>query len=212
MPAFCSVLLLSQAAVADETSADQTAAGNAIQVETGTVTEVGQFDLSGASTLVVPRSAKITREERSDVLISARKQLAFDGQPPRSILMTHWRSYLGLMSCRDGDRVYLFPYGEWDAAAPGGKKIRKRAGAGPKTGGQGASVRLRLSVPTILQVVTNSVPPEKGACSAKYPSRFDDQSLTESYWFTNTAPPPKWTRVELTEGRPGKKKAGGQQE
>lgn len=191
----CVVLLLSQAALADD----------AVQVENGTLVERGQLDLSGASTLIVPKSAKLVRKELSEVEISARKQLTFDGQPPRSMLMEHWREYLGVMSCRDGDRMYLFPYGEWDAQ-PKGKKKKKRAGAGPAPGGQGASIRLNISIPIAVVVITNSLPPEKGPCSAKHPSPFDDKSLADSYWYTYTAPPPNWTRVELTEGAPGKHK------
>lgn len=188
--AWCAALLLSPAAPADET----------IRVESGTMVEQGKLEVSGATTLVVPRTAKIARAERPDVEISARKQLAFDGQPPRSILMAHWGGYLGVMSCRDGDRLYLFPYGEWNTE-PKGKKKKKRAGAGPAPGGQGASVRLRLSVPTELQVITNALPPGEGPCSAEYPSRFDEEPPKESYWYAHTAPPPKWTRIDLTPGR-----------
>ena len=193
--ACCVALFLSQAVLADET----------VQVENGNIVESGQLDLSGASTLIVPRSSKLVREERPDVAISARKQLQFDGQPPRSILMVHWRDYLGVMSCRDGDRMYLFAYGEWDSQ-PDAKKKKRRAGAGPKPGGSGASVRLRLSIPVAVQVISNSLPPEKGPCSAKHPDRFDDESLKDSYWYTYTTPPPNWTRVQLTEGAAGKRK------
>ena len=195
--ACCAVLLMSQAAWSED----------AVQVENGTVVEVGQLDLAYATTLVFTRSAKIVREERPDVLVSARKQLSFAGQPPRSILMADWPGYLGVMTCRDGDRLYLFPYGEWEAANPDGKKKKRvRPAKGAKS--QGASVGLRLSVPVTLQVVSNRLPPEKGPCSAEYPARFKDDPSTKSYWFTHSAPPPNWTRVELKEGRPGKKKAG----
>jgi hypothetical protein len=193
--ACCVALLWSQAALASD----------AVQVENGTVVEGGQLDLSGAGTLVVPRSAKITKTERADIEISARKQLGFNGQPPRSMLMAQWREYLGVMSCRDGERMYVFPYGEWDAQ-PENKKRKKRAGAGPAPGGSGASVRLRLEVPLTVQVITNSLPPKQGPCSAKYPDPFDEDSLKESYWYTHTAPPPTWARVELTEGAAGKRK------
>lgn len=168
--------------------------------------EEGQLDLANATTLVFTRTAKIDREERPDVQISARKQLTFDGQPPRSILMADWPDYLGVMTCRDGERVYLFTYGEWDPANPDGKKkkkVRPVKGAGK----QGASVGLRLSVPVTLQVVSNRLPPEKGPCSAEYPSRFKDDPSTKSYWYTHSAPPLNWTRVDLKDGRPGKKKA-----
>lgn len=168
--------------------------------------EEGELDLADATTLVFTRSAKITREERPDVLISARKQLSFDGQPPRDIRMADWPGYLGVMTCRDGERVYLFTYGEWDPADPDGKqkkKVRRAKGAGK----QGASVGLRLSVPVTLQVVSNRLPSEKGPCSAEYPSCFKDGPAAQSYWYTHSTPPPNWTRVELKAGRPGKKKA-----
>ena len=167
--------------------------------------EGGQLELSGSSTLIVPRFAKITKTERADIEISARKQLRFDGQPPRSMLMTHWRDYLGLMSCRDGDRMYLFPYGEWDNQ-PEGKKKKKRGSAGTQPGGGGASIGLRLEVPLTVQVITNALPPKQGPCSAKYPDPFDAETLKESFWYTHTTPPPNWTRVELTEGAAGKRK------
>lgn len=193
--ACCVTLLMSQAALGDD----------AIRVENGTLAEDGQLDLSGTTTLVFPRSAKVTRAERPDVLISARKQLAFDGQPPRSMLMTHWRHYLGVMYCRDGERMYLFPYGEWDTR-PKGRRGRPRGGA--VAGGGGAAVNLKLTVPVPLQVISNTLPPKQGPCSAQYPSAFTDEPATESYWYTHSTPPPNWTRVELTE-RAGKKRAGG---
>lgn len=31
------------------------------------------------------------------------------------MLMAHWRDYLGVMNCRDGKRMYLFAYGEWNS-------------------------------------------------------------------------------------------------
>lgn len=193
---FWSALLLSRVALA----------GDATQVENGTVVENGQLDLSGATTLVVPRSAKLARAERPDVQITARKQLGFDGQPPRSMLMTQWRHYLGVMYCRDGERMYLFPYGEWNADP----KTRKGRARPDKTGrSRGASVGLNLSVPVPLQIITNRLPPDKGPCSAQYPAPFRDESLPDSYWYTHTAPPPNWTRLELTEGAPGKKKRAG---
>ena len=191
--ACCVAILISQAALGSD----------AIEIEEGTLLESAQLDLSGATTLVFPRAAKITRAERPDILISARKQLGFNGQPPRSMLMTHWRHYLGVMYCRDGERMYLFTYGEWDTR-PKGKRGRPRGE--PGVGGGGASVNLKLSVPLTLQVIGNKLPPEQGPCSAKYPAPFNDESPTESYWYTHTTPPPNWTRVELTEAAPGKKR------
>lgn len=180
--AFCLALLIPQAALGDD----------AIQVEGGSLVESAEVDLSGVDTLVFPRRVKVTRTERRDILISTRKQLGFDGHPPRSMLMKHWRDYLGVMYCRDGKRMYLFTYGEWNSKIEGG-----------------ASIKLTLSVPVGLQVIGNKRPPRKGPCSAQYPSQFTDEPATESYWYTHTTPPPNWTRVQLTENDPGKKERAG---
>lgn len=194
--AFCAACLSAQIALADD----------AIRVENGNFPANGHLDLSGATTLVFPRSAKVTRGDRSDIEIAARKQLEFAGQPPRSILMEHWPNYLGIMYCRDGERLYLFPYGEWDTR-PKGKRGRVKKVA--TADGGGASVNLRLVIPVTLQAIGNAMPPKQGKCSAEYPRSFDDESPSESHWYTHTAPPPNWTRVDLAAGGPGKKKAGG---
>lgn len=143
------------------------------RVHNGTVVDVADIPLAGATRLALPASAVVTRDGPAGVMrIEMTKRLRFHGHPPRSMSIAAGCRLMGVATRRSGDVLELATFGDFAT----------------KEGG--ASIELAVRVPPGVDVdkereLEGDTSPARGSSSGR--------EHPDTYWYASPEPAAGWT-------------------
>jgi hypothetical protein len=143
------------------------------RVHNGTVVDVADVPLAGATKVHVPGSAVVTQAGPPGVMrVEMTKRLGFGGHPPRSMSIAAGRRLMGVATRRSGEVLEMATFGDFET----------------KEGG--ATIKLRVRVPVGVDVekkaeLEGDASPARGTGSGR-----DDP---ETYWYASPEPAAGWT-------------------